>query len=389
MKKYIFKFIISLSVLIVAVSCGNSEGNSKETGGNGAKSDSTANNGGTQVSLAQFEGSDMELGKMQENTFPVTVDATGMIDVPPENKAIISSFADGYVKETPLLIGDQVKKGQFLVSLENPDYVQMQQDYLDAMEQMKYLKSEYDRQKALIEENITSEKNYLKAESEYKRNLSKYQSMRKKLQMLNLNPQSVENRNISSIIRIYAPISGSITEMKINKGMYVSAADELMRIIDTDHLHLELNVFEKDVMKLKKGQEIRFSIPEASTDTIEGEVHLVGTAINEEKRTVKVHGHFKDEDQKTNFATGMFVEAEIITDQKNANALPTQSIVSLDDTNYVLVLQKKTDSSYVFRRREVMTGNAFNGFTIIKNTSDFKNDDQFLTKGAFPLIKED
>ena len=297
--------------MIVAVSCGNSEGNSKETGGNGAKSDSTANNGGTQVSLAQFEGSDMELGKMQENTFPVTVDATGMIDVPPENKAIISSFADGYVKETPLLIGDQVKKGQFLVSLENPDYVQMQQDYLDAMEQMKYLKSEYDRQKALIEENITSEKNYLKAESEYKRNLSKYQSMRKKLQMLNLNPKAVENGTISSVIRIYAPIAGSITEMNINKGMYVSAADELMRIIDTDHLHLELNVFEKDVMKLKKGQEIRFSIPEASTDTIEGEVHLVGTSISEEKRTVKVHGHFKDEDKN---CTGLQRESAFSTE---------------------------------------------------------------------------
>lgn len=162
-------------------------------------------------------------------------------------------------------------------------------------------------------------KNYLKAESEYKRNLSKYQGLRKRLQMLNLNPQSIENGKISSVIRIYAPISGSITE----------------------------------------------------------------------KRTVKVHGHFKDEDKKTNFATGMFVEAEIITDQMNAKALPTQSIVSLDDTNYVLVLQNKTDSSYVFRRREVMLGSAFNGFTIINNISDFKQDDQFLTKGAFPLIKEE
>lgn len=385
MKKYIFKSIVSLFVLILVSSCGNSE----EKNDTSSKDDATAKNEGTKVSLAQFEGSDMELGRMEENTFPVTVEATGMIDVPPDNKAIISSFADGYVKKNPLLIGDRVKKGQFLVSLENPDYVQMQQDYLDAMEQMKYLKSEYDRQKALIEENITSEKNYLKAESGYKRNLSKYQSLRKKLQMLNLDPQAVENGTISSTVRIYAPISGSIAEMNINKGMYVSAADELMRIIDTDHLHIELNVFEKDVMKLKKGQEIRFIIPEASTDTIEGKVHLVGTAINEEKRTVKVHGHFKDEEQKTNFATGMFVEAGIITDQDNAKALPTQSIVSLDDTDYVLVLQKKTDSGYVFTRREVMTGDAFNGFTIIKNTSDFKQDDQFLTKGAFPLIKEE
>lgn len=126
------------------------------------------------MTQAQFDGSEMQLGIMDSMTFPVIVDATGTIDVPPENKAVISSYAAGYVKQTPLLIGDKVKKGQFLVSLENPDYVQMQQDYLVAMEQMKYLKSEYDRQKTLIEEKITSEKNYLRAESEYKRNLATY-----------------------------------------------------------------------------------------------------------------------------------------------------------------------------------------------------------------------
>ncbi len=388
MNKNILKSIFFLFVFTLVYSCGNSEGNSDKENGSSSKTDSTETNGGITVSHSQFEGSDMELGKIEENIFPVTVEATGLIDVPPENKAMVSSFTDGYVKQTPLLIGDEVKKGQFLVSLENPDYVQMQQDYLDAMEQMNYLKSEYERQKTLIEEKITSEKNYLKAESEYKRNLAKYQGLRKKLQMLNLDPQAVENGNISSVIRIYSPIPGSITEMNINNGMFVSAADELMQIIDRDHLHIELNVFEKDVMKLKEGQEIKFSIPEANADTIEGEVHLVGTSISEQQRTVKVHGHFKDEQKKNSFATGMFVEAQIITDKKKEKALPTESIVSLDNTNYVLVLETTTDSNYVFRRREVLPGDAFDGFTIIKNSSDFKEDDQFVTKGAFPLITE-
>ena len=170
--------------------------------------------------------------------------------------------------------------------------------------------------------------------------------------------------------------------------MYVSAADELMQIIDRDHLHIELNVFEKDVMKIKKGQDIRFSIPEANTNTIKGEVHLVGTSISEEKRTVKVHGHFKDEQKKNSLATGMFVEAEIITDKRKAKALPAESIVSLDNTNYVLVLDTKTDSNYTFKRRKVLPGDTFNGFTIIKNSADFNQDTQFLTKGAFTLITE-
>jgi cobalt-zinc-cadmium efflux system membrane fusion protein len=376
------KSILILLAVLLMSSCGDSEKeNSEETATN-------SSDGGIQLSFAQFEGSDMELGEIEENSFPVSVETTGMIDVPPENKAMVSSFADGYVRETPLLIGDEVKKGQFLVSLENPDYVQMQQDYLDAMEQMNYLKSEYQRQKTLLEEKITSERNFLKAESEYKRNQAKYRALRKKLQMLNLNPEAVEKGNISSMIRIYAPITGSITEMKINNGMYVSAADELMQIIDRDHLHIELNVFEKDVMKLKKGQNIRFIIPEANTDTIEGKVHLVGTSIDEQKRNVKVHGHFIDEQKKNSFATGMFVEAEIIIDKRKAKALPAESIVSLDNTSYVLVLDTKTDSNYIFKRREVLPGDTFNGFTIIKNSADFKQDDQFLTKGAFTLITE-
>jgi cobalt-zinc-cadmium efflux system membrane fusion protein len=378
----ILKSIFILVAVLFMFSCGDSE---KE---NSEESATSSSDGGIQLSFAQFEGSDMELGKIEENSFPVSIETTGMIDVPPENKAMVSSFADGYVRETPLLIGDEVKKGQFLVSLENPDYVQMQQDYLDAMQQMNYLKSEYQRQKTLLEEKITSERNFLRAESEYKRNLAKYQALRKKLQMLNLNPDAVERGNISSTIRIYAPISGSITEMNINNGMYVSAADELMQIIDRDHLHIELNVFEKDVMKIKKGQDIRFSIPEANTNTIKGEVHLVGTSISEEKRTVKVHGHFKDEQKKNSLATGMFVEAEIITDKRKAKALPAESIVSLDNTNYVLVLDTKTDSNYTFKRRKVLPGDTFNGFTIIKNSADFNQDTQFLTKGAFTLITE-
>ena len=376
------KSIFILVAVLFMFSCGDSE---KE---NSEESATSSSDGGIQLSFAQFEGSDMELGKIEENSFPVSIETTGMIDVPPENKAMVSSFADGYVRETPLLIGDDVKKGQFLVSLENPDYVQMQQDYLDAMQQMNYLKSEYQRQKTLLEEKITSERNFLRAESEYKRNLAKYQALRKKLQMLNLNPDAVERGNISSTIRIYAPISGSITEMNINNGMYVSAANELMQIIDRDHLHIELNVFEKDVMKIKKGQDIRFSIPEANTDTIKGEVHLVGTSISEEKRTVKVHGHFKDEQKKNSLATGMFVEAEIITDKRKAKALPAESIVSLDNTNYVLVLDTKTDSNYIFKRRKVLPGDTFNVFTIIKNSADFNQDTQFLTKGAFTLITE-
>ena len=115
------------------------------------------------VTKAQFESEKMQLGSLTEQNFYETVKTTGFIDVPPQNKASVSTFMEGYVKRTPLLVGDKIKKGQLVASLENTDYVELQQQYLEVAEQLNYLKSESDRQTTLYNEKITSQKNFLKA----------------------------------------------------------------------------------------------------------------------------------------------------------------------------------------------------------------------------------
>ena len=202
--------------------------------------------------------------------------------------------------------------------------------------------------------------------------------------MLNISPSSVRSGNISSVVSIYAPISGSITKVNISKGSYLSPATEILEIIDTDHIHLELSVFEKDILKVKKGQEIDFKIPEASSDTYKAEVHLVGTSI-EENRTIKVHGHL-DNDEKTHFLTGMFIDASIITDSAFAKAVPNQAVVEVDGMFYVLVLDQKEGDTYYFNQEEVEVKSSYNGFTVIENKSSFDSETKFLTQGAFNLI---
>ncbi len=341
-----------------------------------------------EISKAQFEGGKMQLGKLSEQDFPLVVQSTGMIDVPPQSRAIISSFAGGYVQKTPLLVGNKVRKGQVLATLENPEFVEMQQSYLETAQQLTYLKSEYDRQKTLVEEQISSQKNFLKAESNYKSALAIYNGLKKKLQMLNINISAVEAGNITSEITLYAPIHGSVTKMNISKGTYVSPADEIMEIINTDHIHLELAVFEKDILKIKEGQKIVFNIPEALEDTFEAEVHLVGTSIDTKNRTVTVHGHLED-DNNHNFALGMFVDAQIITESSQELALPDDAIIALDDKYYVLLINSKEEAQYVLNQKEVTVGSSFNGYTRIKNTDDFTDNDLFLVKGAFNLIRAD
>ncbi len=376
-------YIILATFLISGLSnCGNSEKKSAEA----IEYEMDASNGLIQLTREQFENSGMALGSLEEKPFPITVKANGMIDVPPENRAVVNATMGGYIKRTPLLIGDIVKKGQLLVTLENPEFVTLQQEYMEVKQQLTYLKSEFDRQKTLMDENITSQKSFLKAESEYKTTNARYNGLKKQLQMINISTTEVEKGNISSIATIYAPISGSITKMNVSKGSYVSPATPILEIIDNHHIHLELSVFEKDIMKIKKGQLIRFKIPEASTEVFAADVYLIGTSIGE-NRTIKVHGHLHD-DAQHNFLTGMFVDAEIETESNAGRALQETAVVEIEGTNFVLRLQNEVNDTYEFEQIEVEIGPTTNGFTELKSAEKWKPSDQFLIKGAFNLLGE-
>ncbi len=370
------KIYILLFSLVLAA-CGNSEKTTELV------PETETHNDDITITKAQFEGEKMVFGTLNEYDFNNTVKVNGMIDLPPHNKSSVSTFSGGYITKTPLLIGDSVKKGQLLVTLENPEFVEIQQNYLEVSEQLNYLKSEYNRQKTLFEEKITSEKNYLKAESAYKSNLAHYNGLRKKLQMLNISPSSVEQGRISSTINLYAPISGHVTKVNISNGTYVSPSDVIMEIVDIDHIHLELSVFEKDIMQIKKDQKILFKIPEASDKTFEAEVHLVGTTIDEQTRRVKVHGHVDND--KENFIVGMFVDADIIIDSTKGFGLPKEAIIEVDNDFFVLILDEEQTGKFHFKKFKLELVKQTEDYIEILNSEVLK-DKQIVIKGTNMLL---
>jgi len=374
--------ITLLIAFLLLTACGSKEAKNTISESEGA----TNTDDRIYVTKAQFEHNKMTLGALEDQEFPKVVKTTGMIDVPPENKSIINAMMGGYIKTTPLLIGDEVKKGQQLVTLENPEFITLQQNYLETKEQLSYLKAEYDRQKTMVEEKITSQKNYLKAESDYYTATARYNGLRKQLSLLNISISEVEKGNITSVVAIYSPIAGSITKVNVARGTFVSPGTPIMEIIDHDHVHIELSVFEKDIMQLKKGQEIQFTIPEASEEQYEAEVYLIGTVI-ENNRTVKVHGHLKDE-TKANFLVGMFVQADIITSSVAKKALPEAAVIDLDGVYTILQLDTADDTGYYFKVTEIESDYNYNGFSAVTDSENLK-DSKFLTNGAFKLLSGD
>jgi cobalt-zinc-cadmium efflux system membrane fusion protein len=330
----------------------------------------------------------MKLGKLEMKEFHEIVKTNGIFDVPPQNRVAVGAYFGGYIKDIQLLPGEQVKKGQILFILENPDFIQLQQEFLEAQGQLTYLKSDYERQKNLALDNVTSQKNYLKAESEYTVTRVKVESLSKKLTLMNINPTSLTLENIRTTINVSAPISGYVTQVNIMRGAFLNPSEQAIIIVDPDHMHLELDIFEKDLSKVHVGQPIQFRIQEDKSKEYKASVHLVNKTVDTEKRTIGIHGHLLEEKQADNFSPGMYVEADIYTTSELKLSLPQDALVEVAGKYYVLSLENSSNTGYSFVKKEVKTGISNNERIEILNSQDFKENAEFLIKGAFNLIAE-
>tara|TARA_R110002096_G_scaffold169779_3_gene341519 strand:- start:26957 stop:28099 length:1143 start_codon:yes stop_codon:yes gene_type:complete len=295
-----------------------------------------------------FESNDLGFISPEKYNRETKIFCTGMIDVPPENRAVVSAMMGGFIRKTPFLIGDHVKKGQELIVIENPEFVSLQQQFLEASAKESYLLSEYERQKTLNKENINSLKQLKQVESEYMQAKAQKSGLTEKLRMLNIDLVRVLKGEVISRVAIYAPISGVISKVNVNQGTYVDAAKPILEIIDTDHLHLELKVFEKDLVKLEIGQKIRFKLPETSGETYNGNVFLIGNTIDEINRTANIHGHL--EDVEAHFAVGMFIEAIIILKEDEQWGVKNSAVIKTNEENFLLKLVELKDSVYHFKK---------------------------------------
>lgn len=336
------------------------------------------------ITQSQFDASNMALGNMAKHDFNNVVKANGQFDVPPENKATVSAYFAGYVKNISLLPGDRVNKGQVLFTLENPEYVQAQQDYLEAKSRLVYLKADYERQKTLLADNVTSKKNFLKVESEYNVTMAQYQSLRKKLALMNINPDRLTGDSITSVISVLSPITGTVTSIEASKGLFLNPSDVALTVTNPDHLHLELKIFERDLPLVKEDQPIKIYVQGDSLTSYHGKVHLINRSINKEDRTIDVHGDLVNDDDAKLFAPGMYVETDIITSSQVLDALPNEAVVNIDNHYFTLVKQDET----TYKKVPVEVGMSSNGYTQIINTHDFDNTTEFVIKGAFNLITE-
>ncbi|CAA0213831.1 CzcB family heavy metal (cobalt-zinc-cadmium) efflux pump precursor [Tenacibaculum maritimum] len=303
------------------------------------------------------------------------VAVTGTIEVPPQSKATIYAPLEAFVHKTNLLPGDKVTKGQIIAVLQHPNFIELQYAYLEAINKRNVAQADYKRKKMLLENEIASKKSYQIVEGAYRSAQSLVDSYKEQLKLAGLSPDKIVTKGIQQYVEVKAPISGYVVENNLNKGMFLAANSEMMEIIDNDHMHAELNVFGTDITKIKKGDEFIFK-PSGVDVEYKGAIQLISQKVNEKTKTVNVHGHFEDEENR--LKSGMFINAEILLKGREVFTVPENALIEKGDEYFVFMAESKTE----FILLEVTIGNFDKGFVEVKAIQGDNFNIRVVTKGA-------
>lgn len=350
-----------------------------------------------ELSEAQYKTAAIALDKVAMKNLSASIQVSGMLDIPPQNLVSVSALMGGFIKSTDLLQGMKVHKGQVIASIQNPDFIQIQQDFLDNQSKLKFAEQEYKRQEELAKENVAAQKTMQQSLAEYQSLKATHSGLLEKLSILGITPASLEQGNIRSTVNIVAPISGYVTTVNVNIGKFVNPQDVICEIVDPEHMHVELTVFEKDLSKIKIGQKIRFVLINESDKERTAKVYLINHKISED-RTVRIHAHMDKED--ASLIPFMYLKAYIETGAQALTALPDEAIVSSGGKYYIFKDAKghaeptggdlkHHEEAYSFQAIEVGKGISQNGYTEVSLPEGFDlQNTEIVTKGAYALLSK-
>ncbi|MER2996703.1 efflux RND transporter periplasmic adaptor subunit [Pontibacter populi] len=333
-----------------------------------------------QLTPAQMKNAGVATGKAELKKVASVLQVNGVMEAPPQSMVSVSVPLGGYLKKTTLLPGMHLKKGQLMAELEDQAYIQLQQDYLITKARLGYLNKEYNRQRELNQSKATSDKVYQQTQSEYQSQQVMLKALAEKLRMVGINPNRLTKNNLTRTLRLYSPIDGYVTKVNVNTGKYVVPTDILFELVDPRDLHLMLTVFEKDLDKLEIGQEVLAYRANQPEKKYPGKIIYIGKDVTDD-RAVEVHCHLEKEDPA--LVPGMFMNAEIEVQSREAYTLPEDAIVRYGNKQYVFAAK----DNGVFEMVEAQTRNSEHGFTALMPGPALNPETQtYVTDGAYALL---
>ena len=345
----------------------------------------------------------IQLGVVEQKELTATIRANGLLKVPNNNKANATSLYGGVIKTLNVQIGDYVKKGQVIATIANPQFIQLQEEYLSTASRITFAEQELSRQKELFEGNAGAKKNLQSATAELNSLRTRRASLQQQIQLMGINPGSVSNGNLKSALVVTSPLNGTVSNVFAKIGSYVDVSSPVIEIVDNSSLHLDLNVFEKDLPMLKVGQTIHFRITNNAVEDYNAKIFAIGSSFENESKTIAAHAVVQG--SKTGLIDGMNVTAIVSLNNVTTPAVPNDAIVNADGKYYIFVQtdkkaeehheegeeegsqkegeEKKHKNSKNFERVEVLKGVSDMGYTAVTFVNEIPANAKIVTKGAF------
>lgn len=407
-KKWSFSLMLVLSIGTIT-SCGNKENNKAETevaNTEGATNDEHHEEQSPTIAMLtqeQIKATGIAIGRVENKELTATIKANGMLRVPNNNKANATSLYGGVVKTLNVQIGDYVRKGQVIATITNPQFIQLQEEYLSIGSKITFAEQEVQRQRELNTGNAGALKNLQNATAELNTLRTRKASLQQQIRLMGIDLNSVSNSTLKSALAVTSPLSGTISNMFAKIGSYVDVSSPVAEIVDNNSLHLDLQVFEKDLPMIKVGQIIHFTLTNSPTSQYDAEVFSIGASFENESKTIAVHATVTG--NKKGLIDGMNITGMVGLNHVSTPAVPNEAIVNADGKYYIFIVTDKKPEEHheeeaghekeetdhasqqekgiSFERIEVAKGVSNMGYTAVTFVQDVPENAQIVTKGAF------
>ena len=405
MKKLLITVII-FSSFVNLISCGgkgDTEPAKEEA--KAAKEDEPENPNTATLTDEQMQSIGIELGTIEQKQLTSSLKTNGVLKVPNQNKASVNSIYSGVIKSLLVQPGNNVRKGQTIATIANPDFIQAQSEYLNVTTKISLAELEVKRQKELNAGNAGALKNLQSAETELRTLRTVKSTLKQQIQLMGINPAMLSNGKLISVLSVTSPINGVVSNVMVKMGSYVDLSTPVAEIVDNSQLHLDLFVYEKDLPKLKHNQTIHFTVTNNPDKEYDAQIYSLGSSFEGESKAISVHALVKGD--KTGLIDGMNVTAAISLDKATVPAVPNDAIVTVEGKDYIFVLieghkeavhgeaakdstknkehqEKGHDEKEIsFERVGVAKGTSDVGYTEITLLKEIPKDTKIVVKGAF------
>ncbi len=379
MKKYYTIFIIATLSSALLTSCGNTK--------KAEEQHEELPTDVVELQESQIKTAGITLGSFDLRPIGSSFKVNGEIASLPQNTASVSSPMGGRIVRVSVIPGGAVHKGQTLAVIENTEFVDIQQSYLEAKSKLEYTLADYRRQKELYRNSATSGKSMQLTTAEFKALKTQVKALEQKLLIIGINPYRLNNNNIRRSVAVKAPISGYINAVNASIGKMVDPSDALFDIVNLNNLFIKLTIFDKDIAKVKKGQTVKFFIND-ETEEHNAIIYQTLKSIDSD-RTYKVYATIKS--KCLNILPGMYVNAQIASKPRQAMALPDDALVNFEGKSYIFVFSRnkiehgKRVSEY--RMVQIKKGLSEQGYTEIILPAAFDvHTNNIVRTGAYTLL---